>query len=384
MAAGIISLLLLLLQPLFNLKPAYRIALLLLGLLFACVLFRRHAIFAAQAFSLLAALLFPLYCALLLLFSVFKISALKKSKGTPPRSPARGKKAGACPPGEAVSPAQKALPGPGGPILLSLARVLTVFLFSLAGGLLLHGLLTLPPFFHGMELFRGVKLMYSLPLGLAALAACTILAFMKSGGPDAGTAEAGKIPGDPVPAGICGFFSLFHLELPPERKNAIFGFLRRLPKRPVTLGDLALLAALLAAAYLYLTRTGHVLEISSAEDSLRGGLEHLFGVRPRFKEFALGYPLAILGLYLLGKPAAGQRICRIPAFAFLAAGTLAPISVVNTFAHITAPAGLSLLRSFHGFWLGCFGGLILILIWEGVTLFFFLQKHHRDKGKNEP
>ena len=136
----------------------------------------------------------------------------------------------------------------------------------------------------------------------------------------------------------------------------------------MTLGDLILLAAILAVAYFYLTRTGHVLEISSAEDALRGGLERLFGVRPRFKEFALGYPLAILGLYLLGSSPSTKRIFRIPAFAFLAAGTLAPISVVNTFAHITAPAGLSLLRSFHGFWLGCLGGLILIFIWKGVTL----------------
>ncbi len=260
-----------------------------------------------------------------------------------------------------------ALPTGGGALLMrSLARVLLIFLLSLAGGLLVHGLLTAPPFFHGMELFRGVKLMYSLPLGLAVLTACTILAFIESSGPT--SPNAGTV---------------FPPELSRERKGAFFAFLRRLLKRPMTLGDLALLAAILAVAYFYLTRTGHVLEITSAEDALRGGLERLFGVRPRFKEFALGYPLAILGLYLLGSSASTKRIFRILAFAFLAAGTLAPISVVNTFAHITAPAGLSLLRSFHGFWLGCLGGLILILIWKGVTLLFFLQKRHRNKEKKE-
>ena len=411
MAAGVISLLLLLLRAFFNWKPIFKFCLLLLGLLFVCILLSWNAVLAGQTLSLFAALLFPRYCALLLFFSAIEVSAL--TNGDVPLHPAlSGDGAGVYPLEKTNPPARrKALPKTGGLILRSLARVLLIFLLSLAGGLLVHGLLTAPPFFHGMELFRGVKLMYSLPLGLAVLAACAILAFMESGGPTAGTANRGQIPEDRASrknfhkrdqrlqdyqenttevshigerkgagtAGFCGSFSLFPPQLSRERKSAFFGFLRRLLKRPVTLGDLILLAAILAVAYFYLTRTGHVLEISSIEDALRGGLERLFGVRPRFKEFALGYPLAILGLYLLGSSASTKRIFRILAFAFLAAGTLAPISVVNTFAHITAPTGLSLLRSIHGFWLGCLGGLILIFIWKGVALLLTGWQRQRNK-----
>ena len=398
MAAGVISLLLLLLRAFFNWKPIFKFCLLLLGLLFVCILLSWNAVLAGQTLSLFAALLFPV-CALPF-FSAFEVLPSQTGCSAPPCCERRRP---GLPPGKQPPVRRKALPKTGGLILRPLARVLLIFLLSLAGGLLVHGLLTAPPFFHGMELFRGVKLMYSLPLGLAVLAACAILAFMESGGgPAAGTAIREQIPEDRASgkilnkrdqclpdhqeniievshsgerkgagkAGFGGSFSLFPPQLSRERKGAFFGFMRRLLKRPVTLGDLILLAAILAVAYLYLTRTGHVLEISSIEDALRGGLERLFGVRPRFKEFALGYPLAILGLYLLGSSASTKRIFRILAFAFLAAGMLAPISVVNTFAHITAPTGLSLLRSIHGFWLGCLGGLILIFIWKGVACCF--------------
>ena len=393
MAAGVIALALLLLQSFLNLKPAFRIALLLLGLIFACFLFRWDDVLAGQAFSLLAALLFPLYCALILFFSVFKsYSYTGKAGDRASCAAAGGNSAGANPhtglsspvlEPDLASPSRKktVLPGGGGVLLMrSFASILLVFLFSLAGGLLVHGLLTAPPFYHGMELFRGVKLMYSLPLALAALAACTILAFVECGaaagrGAEADRGAEGRFLEESEHTGFVGssgFFSSFSLELPQEYKGAFSAFLRRLLKRPVTLGDLALLAIILVIVFFYITRTGHVLEITSAEDALRGLLERVFGVRPRFKEFLIGYPLAILGLYLLGS--SPGRFYRGLAFALLLAGTLAPISVVNTFAHITAPVGLSLLRSLHGFWLGCLGGLILILIWKGATLFFSLRK----------
>ncbi len=75
MAAGVIALLLLLLQAFLNWKPGFKLGLLLLGLFFACILFRWNTVLAGQAFSLLAALLFPLYCALVLFFPAFESSS---------------------------------------------------------------------------------------------------------------------------------------------------------------------------------------------------------------------------------------------------------------------------------------------------------------------
>jgi hypothetical protein len=333
MAAGLLALLLLLLQLFFDLKPCHVPGLFILGAIFIALLFRWNFLWTQQALSLLAAVLFPLYCALLLFF--FSVE-------NGPKVPLR----------EGVACLDAGL------LYRSFARIFLVFLFSLGGGLLAHGFLTTPPFFHGMELFRGVKAMYLLPLAAAGLLAFTLQGFYES------SASSGKPPG-PVP---------FPLQLPGEQKKAFLAFLRRLHRRPLTLGDLFLLGLLLVTAFLYITRTGHVMEITPAENILRHSLEQVLGVRPRFKEFVLGYPLALLGLYLLGSHGGGGRALKRLAFFFLAVATMAPISVANTFAHITAPLGLSLLRCLHGFWLGCLGGFLLIFFWERITFLLFLRE----------
>ncbi|RJX23194.1 MAG: hypothetical protein C4554_11615 [Dethiobacter sp.] len=343
MAAGLLALALLLLQLFFSWKPCRILGLLALGMVLVIFLFRWNFLLTQQALSLLAAVLFPLYCALLFFFfstgNSLKISSRE---------------------GSAYLHA--------GLLYRSLARIFLVFLFSLAGGLLVHGFLTTPPFFHGMELFRGVKVMYLLPLVLAGILAFAVRGFYES------TAFRNNPPG-PVP---------FPLQLPGEQQKAFFTFLRRLLRRPLTLGDLLLLGVLLGTAFFYITRTGHVMQITPAEDILRSSLEQVLGVRPRFKEFALGYPLALLGLYLLGGP--GSRALKRLAFFFLFLAAMAPISVVNTFAHITAPLGLSLLRSFHGFWLGCLGGFLLIFLWKRVTFLLFLRelcsRVKKEQGEN--
>ena len=127
------------------------------------------------------------------------------------------------------------------------------------------------------------------------------------------------------------------------------------------------------------------MEITTAEGAVRGFLDYTLGVRPRFKEFAIGYPLALLGLYLLGS--SGGTVLRRLAFCFLLVGTLASISVVNTFAHITAPVSLSLVRSFHGFWLGLIGGFFILFIWKRVALLLLLHKLYlrmkQEQKKNQ-
>ena len=72
----------------------------------------------------------------------------------------------------------------------------------------------------------------------------------------------------------------------------------------------------------------------------------------------------------------------------LAVATLAPISVVNTFAHITAPPGLSLLRSVHAFWIGCICGFVYLVIWAkcmfiylSYRLFRQLRAQQKESGR---
>ena len=369
MAAGIIALALFLLQSLLPQRPAVLSGLFVLGLAVAVLLLQARFLLAQQALALSAAVLFPFYGALYLL--------TRPLAGRP----------------------TKVTAGSLSVRLLwrCLMQVFILFLFSIAGGLIVHGLLTTPPFFHGLEFFRGVKVMYMLPLALSGLAALVLLAGFE--GP--GRRECLSLHQDPWCAKRTGPLSpgcedsLFPLQVPPEKRQAFLASLRRLLRRPLTWGDLLLCGLLLIGAYIYLTRTGHVLTIIPLEGSLRSTLEQVFGTRPRFKEFALGYPLALIGLYLsaslatfsrAGKSNIAQgtsgadvtgsltkkqaRACYLLTFSALFSGVLAPISVVNTFAHTLAPVGLSLLRSLHGFWLGIAIGLFLLYFGKKIAHLF--------------
>jgi hypothetical protein len=178
---------------------------------------------------------------------------------------------------------------------------------SLGSALFTAALLTSPNFLLGLVLFRGVKAAMVLPLILAAM-------------------------------------DLYKKE---DLKSAL--------KRPLTSGGAMLLAAAAAAALVYVLRSGHDsgLGVSGSELRLRQFLENVFAIRPRFKEFAVGWPLLWLGAFLARTKKADPR-------PFQLAGLVAPISVVNTFCHAHIPLSISLLRVFHGFWLGALFGFVLI------------------------
>lgn len=349
MGAGLLAFALLFLRLFIPVRSIILLLLFLPGTALIFLLFRWNQILTGQLLSLGTALLFPLYP----LLSFFTLS-LCRGKATRP--------------GEKGCGNEETLQAP--PLFTLQARFIVravfllgvVFLFSLAGGFLLHGFLTQPPFFSGLEFFRGVKIMYAAPLVLAVLAAL---------------ASCGAAPDCILPeVDTCrrGFRLLPGGEL--GKPCAVF--LRRLLRRPLVVGDVVLLVILLLAVYFYLTRTGHVMEITAAESQARGFLELALGVRPRFKEFLAGYPLTFLGYYLLEKP--GKKF-RLLSFLLLAAGALAPISVLNTFAHIQAPTVLSLWRSFHGLWLGWLCGLLLLFLWRKGELLLSLARRGLQKDE---
>lgn len=179
---------------------------------------------------------------------------------------------------------------------------------SLAAGLIIGALLSSGEFLLGFASFRGVKIALLLPLLLAAW-------------------ETGR-----------------DLDL------------RAFLRRPLTIGAALLAAAAVLAAGVYLLRSGNdsALAASGLELRLREALESLLGVRPRFKEFALGYPLLWLAAYKDQE----QKLWDLA----WVGGMIAPLSVVNTFCHAHVPLSVSLLRTFHGFWLGAIGGAVLIFV----------------------
>ena len=115
------------------------------------------------------------------------------------------------------------------------------------------------------------------------------------------------------------------------------------------------------AGMIYLTRTGNSgAELSAAESTMRTFLNDVMGVRPRSKEFLIGYPFTLL-LFWLGA-SRKNWILTIPAI-------IGQVSLVNTYAHVHTALIMSMMRSFNGLVLGIVVGLMLIV---GVKILFAL------------
>lgn len=115
-----------------------------------------------------------------------------------------------------------------------------------------------------------------------------------------------------------------------------------------------LFGVLFVALTIYVSRTGNTgAQISDTEMGMRQWLTDAFGVRPRSKEFLIGYPLTLL-YFIYGARKKAFWILSIPA-------VIAQVSLVNTYAHIHTPLVISLMRSLNGLILGVAIGVLLAL-----------------------
>jgi len=200
-------------------------------------------------------------------------------------------------------------------------RLIRTSLMSLPGAILTVGLLADTGYMLKLDVFSGVKAAHILPLLILTIV--FYFCFIPSS----------------VPGGL-RLKKFFDAALPV--KWAIIGLI------------------LLSLGIIYILRTGNeaVLITSSLELKTRALLDLVLGVRPRTKEFLLGYPLLLLLFYT------GYRDHRF--LPLLLLGAIGQISLVNTYAHIHTPLLISLQRSFNGLWLGILSGLGLILIFYFV------------------
>ncbi|MFD1848660.1 DUF5693 family protein [Oceanobacillus bengalensis] len=117
-----------------------------------------------------------------------------------------------------------------------------------------------------------------------------------------------------------------------------------------------LVGILIAAAFLYyVSRTGNAGIVSDLELVIRNKLEEWLYVRPRTKEFLIGFPLYLLALYMMNKQQIIGKVLLIP-------GVIGFLSMMNTFTHFHIPLHLSLLRSFYSLLFGYLIGILLIYL----------------------
>jgi len=194
--------------------------------------------------------------------------------------------------------------------------VINILAETLVGVFLLTGILADYRYMLGVETFRGVKLALVLPMAIVAL---YFILQQGSGG----------------------------------LKDRIASFLN-LDVKMISIVSAVLV---LGGIGVFVARSGNfVLPVPGFEKYARNLLEKLLYIRPRTKEFLIGYPFIFLAAaaYLRGK---------LKWLWLLAAlGAIAPISVMNTFSHIHTPFIISMMRTVNGLVLGiAIGAMVAFL-----------------------
>ncbi len=190
-------------------------------------------------------------------------------------------------------------------------------LIVLVGALLVVGILSDPHYMLKIEEFTGVKLAYAFPV----------------------------------------LFVIWYYLLYPDKIRSLKFIVRRRLQLPLTLGALAVTGLVAFVAMYYVGRSGNYsIPVFAGEDFFRQLLNTIFFVRPRTKEFLIGYPVFLLFLSYWG-----NRVTVQWRWLFMAFAVMAPVSLLNTFCHIHAPLLLSVVRVFNGFLLGAVMGLVYIV-----------------------
>ncbi|MEI7025685.1 DUF5693 family protein [Paenibacillus sp. y28] len=205
----------------------------------------------------------------------------------------------------------------GAKISLALTGFVRSLVISLIGSAFVIGLLNGMTYNLGLEQFRGVNLLYFLPIALV------------------------------------GIYVLFFDEAVNLKES--WGRLVGILRAKINILWIVIAGVAVAGLWYYLSRTGNEGQASDYEKLFRTLLENTLGVRPRTKEL-LAHPLMLLGIYL----AMMSRHARY----LLPLGVIGQLSIVGTFAHLHTPFVISLLRITYGVVIGLVLGLLLIAVWN--------------------
>ncbi|GAC1539981.1 MAG: DUF5693 family protein [Candidatus Velthaea sp.] len=133
---------------------------------------------------------------------------------------------------------------------------------------------------------------------------------------------------------------------------------------PIRLYQLAIGIVIIGGAYVLQARSGNQSDIapSTFELALRSHLTSILSVRPRFKEFLIGFPAMMLLPALL--PVDRRRI----GWLLVLAIGIGLGDAVDTFSHLHTPLWISILRLTNGAVLGAIAGAIAILVYRRLRV----------------
>jgi hypothetical protein len=137
--------------------------------------------------------------------------------------------------------------------------------------------------------------------------------------------------------------------------------LKDIISRPSLWGELLLVAFLLGAAAILTLRSDNVAFVPGWEVHFREMLERALWVRPRTKEFLVGYPCLVVyhALVRRGWAAHYREVFRVGA-------SLGFASAVNSFCHFHTLLPLSVVRVVNGWWLGLVVGFVALVLLDYI------------------
>lgn len=211
---------------------------------------------------------------------------------------------------------------------------------SLVGAAFLSAILTDSRFLLEIDIYRGVKLTFILPVIFTAIL------FIKR-------------------------YDL--LQVVGKGLQTLWKRLNGLLDTGLTFRHVVVLLVLMFIAYYFVGRSGHTggVPVPAIELKMRAFLEQLMYARPREKEFMIGHPmffLAVLAVYRCAP--------RWWQFVLTCAAVIGQGSLVQTFCHMRTPVVMSFVRALDGYAVGVVFGVAGVLV-IGVLLPFVLKLRRR-------
>ena len=204
---------------------------------------------------------------------------------------------------------------------------------SYVGASYLSGSLADTEYLLEVNIFRGVKLTFVLPLVLVAIA------FLQR-------------------------FDVFDGKM--DDTDGVIAQAKKILDMPVKIKTLFIMLLVLAAGVVFVARSGHTMgmPVSGAELQFRAFLEKAMYARPRSKELMIGHPA-----FMLAAMAWFRKWPTMVLFALVIVATIGMASMVETFAHMRSPVFMSFARGIGGIVLGCGVGAIAMMMAEAWNSF---------------
>ena len=214
-------------------------------------------------------------------------------------------------------------------------------LMSLVGGMYLAAILADSRFLLEIDIYRGVKLTFIMPLVLM-----TVLYVKRY---------------DMLGVAGCGL-------------KAAIGKINELLSKPITFKHVALFGVLGIILLYFVARSGHSagVPVAAIEVKMRLFLEQLMYARPRQKEFMIGHPAFFLAVY-----AAYHQAPRLIQYALTCGAVIGQASLVQTFCHMRTPVFMSTVRALDGYAMGAVIGIVLVVVLAlAMPLLLKLQRRY--------